>query len=175
MQKNYKTNRLSIQQVQLADADELMTLFEDRQLSLLSGLTLPETPIQRTMAFQMMSTRPYLYVLRLTTNQRLVGVIGFYPCYCVDMTSAPQDRELGYALEKHYWNQGLMTEACQVLVQAYLAEDPLRTLHANVMPRNMRSRRVLAKNGFQPAPTPMYLASDEADDEKIHLQCGCRK
>lgn len=174
MQKTYKTNRLIISQVQLTDTEALMAVFEDRQIELLSGLLLPSNPIQRYMAFQMMCSKPYIYVMRQLASNELVGVVGFYPCYLRDEMPAIDDREIGYALKKNQWNQGLMTEACGPLVQDFIADDPQHTVHANVLPRNFRSIRVLQKNGFDVTPVPNYLTVDD-DEEKIHLQRGAQK
>lgn len=174
MQKNYKTNRLLISQIQLADAADLMALFEDEQLRSLSGLNLPVDPQARMMAFQMMSVKPYIYVLHSLTDHELIGVVGFYPCYLANMMPADNDKEIGYALKKELWNQGLMTEACRMLCAAFLLDDRDHVLHANILPRNYRSLGVLKKIGFREMAVPDYLVVDPEQDQKIHFQCGPR-
>ncbi|KRM13391.1 GNAT family N-acetyltransferase [Paucilactobacillus suebicus] len=172
MQIKYETNRLIIKKIEMSDANELMTMFNDRELEMQSGLALPTNEAERTMAFQMMSVRDYIYVIRLRQTNHLIGVVGLYPCYLPDLSTAENDRELGYALKRDQWNQGIMTETCQVLVGDFLEENSNHILHANVLPRNHRSLRVLQKVGFVETKTPDYLVIDDTQGDKIHLQCG---
>lgn len=56
---------------------------------------------------------------------------------------------LGYKLDEAYINQGLMTEALEKLISVAFEEYHLHRLEANIMPKNLRSRRVLSKLGFE--------------------------
>jgi 8-oxo-dGTP diphosphatase len=59
--------------------------------------------------------------------------------------------ELGYWLGRPYWGQGYMTEAVGALIAHGFAWMALRSVMAAVMPHNVRSLRVLEKNGLVPA------------------------
>lgn len=57
--------------------------------------------------------------------------------------------ELGYALSREYWGQGLMGEALQTLLTYAFEELELRRLEADVDPRNVASIRTLERLGFK--------------------------
>jgi [ribosomal protein S5]-alanine N-acetyltransferase len=57
--------------------------------------------------------------------------------------------ELGYALGRAHWGQGLMGEALPLVLQYAFGTLGLRRLEADVDPRNENSIRSLARLGFQ--------------------------
>ena len=57
--------------------------------------------------------------------------------------------EIGYELERPYWNQGIMTEALQAILVYGFRYKKLGVVDAWVMPGNYPSVRVLTKLGFQ--------------------------
>jgi ribosomal-protein-alanine N-acetyltransferase len=57
--------------------------------------------------------------------------------------------ELGYALGRDYWGQGLMGEALQALLRYAFEVLELRRLEADVDPRNAASIRTLERLGFK--------------------------
>jgi [ribosomal protein S5]-alanine N-acetyltransferase len=59
-----------------------------------------------------------------------------------------QSCHLGYQLDQRELNQGFMTEALRRAIAFAFDEMQLHRIEANVMPRNLRSRRVLEKLGF---------------------------
>jgi RimJ/RimL family protein N-acetyltransferase len=66
----------------------------------------------------------------------LVGHIGSFPRGGV--------REVGYWVARNFWGRGVTTTA----LEAFLALDPVRPMHARVAAHNLGSLRVLAKCGF---------------------------
>ena len=59
-----------------------------------------------------------------------------------------QSCHLGYQLDEREVNQGFMAEALRSAIAFAFDELKLHRIEANVMPRNLRSSRVLAKLGF---------------------------
>ncbi len=57
--------------------------------------------------------------------------------------------EIGYWLAKPFWGQGIMTDALRAFVSYAFDELHLLRLTAHVFENNLRSARVLEKNGFQ--------------------------
>jgi [ribosomal protein S5]-alanine N-acetyltransferase len=57
--------------------------------------------------------------------------------------------ELGYALGRPHWGQGLMGEALALLLNFAFGEIGLRRLEADADPRNAASIRTLERLGFQ--------------------------
>ena len=75
----------------------------------------------------------------------------------LDITSRKhREAELGYALNRHYWGQGYITEAAQALLAFGWTQLHLHRIVATCHPENQASERVLQKNrhaeGGLPAP-----------------------
>ena len=60
-----------------------------------------------------------------------------------------ESAELGYWLGRPYWGKGIMTEAVGRICALGFARLPIRRIFAEPFARNLGSRRVLEKNGFQ--------------------------
>jgi RimJ/RimL family protein N-acetyltransferase len=75
---------------------------------------------------------------------RLVGVVTLF------QLSLDQGRgEVGFALARDSWRQGLMREALTRLIRFCFEEMQLRRLEADADPRNEASLRVLERQGFR--------------------------
>jgi RimJ/RimL family protein N-acetyltransferase len=57
--------------------------------------------------------------------------------------------ELGYALAREHWGQGLMSEALTALLEYAFSALDLHRIEADVDPRNEPSVRILERLGFQ--------------------------
>ena len=78
----------------------------------------------------------------MNEGSELVGVTGL-----VDVTAT--EAELGFWIEKPYWNRGYATAAARQTVQFAFEEVGLERVFARPLARNAPSRRVLEKLGFQ--------------------------
>ncbi len=56
--------------------------------------------------------------------------------------------EIGYALLPQYWNQGIISEAIKAVCDFGFNHIGIHSIEANLNPGNIRSARVLEKNGF---------------------------
>jgi ribosomal-protein-alanine N-acetyltransferase len=80
-----------------------------------------------------------------------------------------QSCHLGYQLDQREINQGLMTEALRRAIAFAFDELKLHRIEANVMPRNLRSSRVLTKLGFvEEGLARQYLKINGVWEDHIH-------
>ena len=80
-----------------------------------------------------------------------------------------QSCHLGYQLDEREINQGFMTEALRRAIAFVFDELQLHRIEANVMPRNLRSSRVLAKLGFvEEGLARKYLKINGVWEDHIH-------
>jgi [ribosomal protein S5]-alanine N-acetyltransferase len=56
--------------------------------------------------------------------------------------------EIGYAVLPQYWNQGIISEAIKAVCEFGFEKVGLHSIEANLSTGNIRSARVLEKNGF---------------------------
>ena len=65
-------------------------------------------------------------------------------------------REIGYVLSKSYWGQGLMPEAVKAVINWLFSEEMLDVIIVGHFDRNVQSRRVVEKCGFQYIKTTKF-------------------
>ena len=81
-----------------------------------------------------------------------------------------QSCHLGYQLDEREINQGFMTEALRCTIAFVFDQLKLHRIEANVMPRNRRSSRVLAKLGFvEEGLARQYLKINGVWEDHIHF------
>lgn len=61
--------------------------------------------------------------------------------------------ELGYLLNKNYWNKGIMTEVVNEIINYFFNEKKLDFLLATYYNTNQQSKRIQEKCGFKPYKT----------------------
>src|SRR5918996_4586270 len=77
------------------------------------------------------------------------------------------EREVTYWIGRYYWGKGIATDA----LDAFLAVDRSRPLHARVASDNVASRRVLEKCGFHVIETERSVAgARSAEIEELVLR-----
>jgi RimJ/RimL family protein N-acetyltransferase len=95
----------------------------------------------------------------IVVDDEVAGTIGSW--------GEPGEREVTYWIGRSYWGKGIASDA----LNAFLAVDRSRPLHARVASDNVASRRVLEKCGFRVIATERNVA--EARSAEIEeLCCG---
>lgn len=115
---------------QAAQADELVTFFEKRQVTGTGcrwGIELISNGASAT-----------------RHSAGLVGTIGFNRFE----RTAVRRAVLGYDLVREVWGQGLATEAVRAVIEYGFSELGLNRIEAYTEPENVASQRVLEKAGF---------------------------
>jgi len=105
-----------------------------------------------------------LYLLRMG-EEKIIGHIGlsnivygpFLSCF------------LGYKLDFEETNKGYISEGLQRVIQVAFDDYKLHRIEANVMPRNIRSIKVLEKLGFeQEGVSKRYLKINGKWEDHLH-------
>lgn len=88
-----------------------------------------------------------VWALELKSTHKVAGSVGVP----VNTKAKEYDncRELGYALGKDYWGQGLMPEAARAAMNYAFSELKADTLIVSHFPFNLQSKRVIEKLGFR--------------------------
>lgn len=91
------------------------------------------------------------HVFALEYNGKAIGSLGVekYKEEHYPQLAQLRGREIGYALSKDYWGQGLMPEAVNAVIHWLFDEKELDFVICGHFDWNDRSRRVIEKCGFQ--------------------------
>jgi ribosomal-protein-alanine N-acetyltransferase len=109
--------------------------------------------------------RLHLFLREDTAFERVIGSASLSNI----VRGAFQSCHLGYQIDEQAANNGLMTEALRRVIAYAFDELKLHRIEANVMPRNLRSRRVVEKLGFEEEGlAKQYLKINGVWEDHIH-------
>ena len=91
-------------------------------------------------------TKPdyYHWCIELRAEHMAIGSIGL-----ISVGNETRSGEVGYALSRKYWNQGLATEALTAMIQYLINEVHFERIEAKHIAENKASGRVMEKAGMQ--------------------------
>ncbi|RLI02029.1 N-acetyltransferase [Candidatus Bathyarchaeota archaeon] len=163
------TDRLRLRPVTETDIDFVFKLFSRTETNLYSEdpdiKSLKEAKEMYVRYMKPGSDTHFRVIIELTSTTEPIGTIGFYN-YITDYRRA----EMGYDLLKEYWGQGYMSEAVQAIIKYGFEELGLVRIEATVDPENIRSIKVLERNGFKHEGTlrKRYYYSGKWRDELFY-------
>jgi len=155
------TSRLQLLPFTAADGDALYLLESDPQVKRYAGGTLTRTQTEKllqTFITQLAKTGLGAIAIKEKKTGELVGVCGLYPDDNHDGVA-----ELFFGLARHWWGQGLVTEACLALMDAAFQQLALERIVAKVNAENDRSLRVMARIG-------MHCVTDDQSAGKLRYE-----
>lgn len=143
-----ETERMILRAPRVADGPVLLPIYSDPEVMAYTG----RSPLERMEEMEQwlsMLARGYCedkgirWHMVFKENGELIGDLGFHhyePAYFLC--------ELGYRLSKHYWRQGLMSEALRAVLAHGFSRMDFNRIQALVDVRNQRSAGFLLRNGF---------------------------
>ncbi|MFN8444038.1 MAG: GNAT family N-acetyltransferase [Caldilineaceae bacterium] len=142
-----ETERLLLRPPQMQDAESIYTTYAQDPEVVRYLPWLPHTTIETTRNFVQWSMdawsgeHRFPWVITLKAKEVVVGMVELRP--------HEFHASLGYVLARSYWNQGIMSEAVQPLVDWALAQPLLYRVWAICDKENIGSARVMEKVGMQ--------------------------
>ncbi len=85
-----------------------------------------------------------IWAIVLKDTQKVIGSIGLHK-----REHKPNEQEIGYVLNPHYWHNGYMQEAVKALIIYSFEHLDLEKLHCAHFDGNIASQKVIERTGFQ--------------------------
>ena len=121
--------------------------------------------IERELLLQDRSVRLWLFKKHDRAFERIIGDLAFSNI----VRGAFQSCHLGYKMDGAEINKGYITEALSRAIRFAFGDMQLHRIEANIMPKNVRSRRVVEKLGFvEEGLSRKYLKIAGAWEDHIH-------
>jgi len=144
-----ETERIRLRPVTDSDIDSLYSIFSDPQvMRYWSGPPFRDRDEAVSLVCEIrekFARRVYLkWGVALRSDDKVIGTATLF-----NLNLEQERAEVGYALAREQWGQGLMNEALRRLLQYSFDELKLRRLEADVDPRNAGSIKTLERLGFQ--------------------------
>lgn len=142
-----QTERLTLREITVDDADAIFTIMRDPQVMLYYGMPMRsrEDAVKRANAIRdaFQERNGVYWAIIDQASGDLVGSGGFW------QIAKPHFRaNIAYELAPAWWNRGIMTEAAGAMLTFGFETLGLHSIEAETHPDNIGSRRVLEKLGF---------------------------
>jgi ribosomal-protein-alanine N-acetyltransferase len=176
MEYTYNTERLQIKVLDKTSADMVLDYYS-RNKSFLSqwepirneefySIPFHEELLQKYLHQTEQGTSLRLWIFKKDDPGRIIGTIGFNNI----VRGAFLSCHLGYSLDKDEINKGYMTEALISGIDMIFNEFGLHRIEANIMPKNLRSLKVVEKLGFyNEGMAYSYLKINGQWEDHIHM------
>lgn len=155
------TDRLILRQLEDTDENEIFAIRSDERVNEF---------LDRPKANSIKDARDFIHKINngisnnecmywgiaLKNKARLIGTICFWNISKVNSTA-----EIGYELQPGFQGKGYVQEAIAVVIKYGFENMKLRAIVAELDPGNLRSIKVLEKNGFKRIEDPGDVEKDE--------------
>ncbi len=143
-----ESNRLLLRPLEKSDVLDLYEIFSDKLVmkyyDLLPFESISEAEKQINIFRKCLSEKSMLrWGIELKSNHKLIGTCGFF-AFSEDAKKA----EMGYELNRNYWNSGIMTEALEIILKFIFTNSEINRIEAFVEVPNTSSQKLLHKLGF---------------------------
>ena len=143
-----QTRRLIIRPWERRDADDMFEYASDLEVTR-TAMWLPHTSVEESIrdiaeAITRYEKDSWMFLgIEHRADRKFIGSVGF-----VEWNRYDRRAELAFALNRKYWSQGIMTEACRAVLQFGWAEMQLHRVEAKCIATNLASIAILDKLGF---------------------------
>lgn len=165
--RTIETERLLLRPVTLTDAEEMFVYASDIE-NLRFTFPVNETieVTKKNIAEIYLNSPLGRYGIVLKDESRLIGTIDFH-----HWNISVKRAEIGYCLNKSYWNNGYATEALKALVDLAFNQLGLNCLVAKHDKENIASGSVMKKSGFAFSHEEPYAKLDSKNPSRIVTLC----
>lgn len=155
-----ETARLYLRQFTPNDLDDLYRIYSDSEVMKYIGKGVRTRTETETAIYNILEHWEQnnfgMWALVHKIDRKIIG-----RCGLVFLDKTPEI-ELGYALDKVYWNQGLATEASFASLNYGFQILKLQRIVAIARPENLASQRVMQKVGMKYEKNARYYETDVA-------------
>ncbi|MGM9760485.1 MAG: GNAT family N-acetyltransferase [Parabacteroides sp.] len=144
-----ETARIELRRWRESDAEALFKYASDPDVGPRAGWPVHQSVEQSREVIRQIFLNDTTWAIVLKTTHEPIGCIGYFTQATSNIPIGKQDCEVGYWVGKPYWNQGICTEALQLLLDYCIHVQHFREIWSDYFIGNPASGRVLEKCGFQ--------------------------
>jgi RimJ/RimL family protein N-acetyltransferase len=146
---NITTQRLSVRNLTEADAQAILEILSDREVTRFLSIPAIDS-IKQAKEFILQAHRGFESgsLLEWGVEDYTTGQLIGFCCYH-NWNRMHKRAEIGFALGKKFWGQGYMTELLQEFIPFGFERLQLHRIEADVDPRNVASLKLLKRCGFK--------------------------
>lgn len=143
-----ETECLLLRKLTLADAGDMFEYGSDPMVSRFMPWEVHQTPADTEEHLRFIlngyeQKNKLTWAIELKSERKMIGTIDY-----VKWLPKHSRAEIGYALSRNYWGNGLTQEAAKALIAFGFEKMGLNKVEAPIIPDNFQSQRVLEKVGM---------------------------
>lgn len=143
-----ESERLLLRPIKESDTDDIFEIFSDIEVmkyyDLLPFLTKDDAINQVEVFRKCLSEKTMVrWGIELKETGKLIGTCGFFA-----FSEESLKAEMGYELNRKYWNHGIMSESLKMIMDFIFRETDINRIEAYVEPMNTASLKLLENLGF---------------------------
>lgn len=142
------TKRLMLRPWREDDAEALYRFAKDPSVGPVAGWPVHKDVEDSRNIIRDVLSAPETYALCLKGTDTPIGCVGLTTGAQSNLTSAPDEGEIGYWIGVPFWGQGLVPEAVRALIARAFTDLGLTALWCGYFEGNDKSRRAQEKCGF---------------------------
>ena len=144
-----QSERLVLRPWMECDAEALYKYASDPEVGPRAGWP-PHKNVEESLEIiRTLFSNDHTWAIELKETGEAIGCIGYFVHGESNIHIGENDAEAGYWVGKPYWNQGICSEALQVLIDYCFQEKGYDTIWCDFFPENPASGRVMEKCGFR--------------------------
>lgn len=145
-----QTDRILLRPWQDSDAEALYKYASDPVVGERAGW-LPHKSVEESLEIiRTVFKNPTTWAIVLKETNEAIGAIGYMSDCPLNLPARKGEPLVGYWVSKPYWNQGICTEALQLMLDHIRKETNYTSLISSHFVDNPASGRVMEKCGFVP-------------------------
>jgi len=143
------TERLYLRRWHDSDAPSLFKYASDPDVGPRAGWPPHKSVEESLTVIREIFTNDETWAIVLKETEEVIGCMGYFTHATSNIPIGENDCEVGYWVAKPYWNQGICTEALQLMLDYCINEKHFENIWSDHFIGNPASGRVMEKCGFK--------------------------
>ena len=144
-----ETARITLRRWKESDAETLFKYASDPDVGPRAGWPVHQSVEESREVIRKFFLNDSTWAIVLNETEEPIGCIGYFTHDKSNIPIGEQDCEIGYWVGKPYWNQGICTEALQLMLDYCVNVMHFGQIWSDYFTGNPASGRVMEKCGFQ--------------------------
>ena len=163
-----ESDRILLRHWKESDAEDLFKAASNPNIGLNAGWT-PHKDINESLEIiKTIFNNESVYAIEYKENNKVIGCIGYLTNDKSHLKNLKENEvEIGYWVSEDYWNKGICTEACKILIKYCFEIKKFKIIWGTYFLENLASGKVMEKCGFTKTKDNLYLEDLKEGKERL--------
>lgn len=139
-----ETKRLKIRYPKMKDLKDVYEFSKSKDVGPNAGWLEHKSIKDTKVVLKYNISKKDVYAIEYKENSKVIGLVSL-----IKMSYFEDEYELGYVLNKDYWNKGIMSEAINIFIDYAFNTLNIKKIITGHSPDNIASKKIIINNGFK--------------------------